>query len=194
MSDRSDSSIPHQINPVGFDPFGRRLSRDIRNSLSEALVQALEQTDRSCYLHSAERWFVKDLDDVHARYIKDRLERYDRAFDRISLNRIKDPKRQALIVWNQALFFEVHELLESVWHQTSGDEYQALKGLIQAAGVYIHLESNHRSAAERLVLKSLANIEKYPDQLKFIGNLSVLVKHLKNLDSRPPRLLHPSRG
>ena len=93
--------------------------------------------------------------------------------------------------WNQELFFEVHELLERIWQQAAGDEHQALKGLIQAAGVYVHLEYNHQAAARKLAVKSSDRILKYADRLSFIANLNLLLEKLKTLDPPPPLLTNP---
>ncbi len=190
--EKQSASLPRKkSSPARFDPFNSRLSRDIRNTLAEAFVDALLQLDKFGYQHTAEQWFAKNLDDESSGYIQDRIKRYDRAFNQIKVNRIEDAKLQALIVWNHGLFFEVHEHLEQIWHQTAGDEYQALKGLIQAAGVYIHLEYKHRAAAEKLAVKSLDRIQKYGVCLNFIANLNTLLDKLKTLDAAPPQL-HPN--
>ena len=189
MRKLSASSRQNKSSAACFDPFNNRLSRDIRNTLSEAFVEALMQADQAPFRSMAERWLSENLDDVYVTYIQDRLNRYDQAFDQLSVNRIIDAKRQALILWNWELFFEVHELLERVWQKTVGDEHEALKGLIQAAGVYIHLEYNHRRAAEKLAIKSAGRLQKNSGHLTFIGNLDVLLVKLKNLDEPPPQLL-----
>ncbi len=134
---------------------------------------------------------AKNLDDEFTGYIQDRIKRYDRTFNQIKENRIKDAKLQALIIWNHGLFFEVHEHLERIWQKTAGDEYQALKGLIQAAGVYVHLKFDHRAAAEKLATKSSDRIQKYADCLTFIANLKLLLDKLKTLDPVPPLLTNP---
>ncbi len=189
MHRNSESLIPKTPFAAGFDPFNNRLSRDIRNSLSEALVLSLTQADRSVYHQTAEHWSGNGSDDAHTAYIRDRLIRYDRAFDQITTKKIEDARLQAIILWNNRLFFEVHEHLEQIWHRTVGDEHQALKGLIQAAGVYVHLEVGNRSAAAKLAVKSRQRLEKYSGYLRFIDNLSLLLDKLKNLDGSPPGLV-----
>jgi hypothetical protein len=165
------------------------LSRDIRNTLSEALVLALTRADRQIYLHTAEDWLDNISDAAHAAYIQDRLIRYDRALDQITSEKIGSARHQAIILWNNRLFFEVHEHLEQIWHQTTGEEHLALKGLIQAAGVYVHLEVGNRPAAAKLAVKSLQRLEKYSGYLRFIDNLNLLVDKLENLDDNPPDLV-----
>lgn len=175
-------------SPAVFDPFNNRLARDIRNSLSEAFVDALTALDRSVYQSIAQKWLAGNLDDVYAAYIRDRLERYAQVFEKIRVAGINGAKIRTLVIWNHGLFFEVHDHLEHLWQQASGDERQALKGLIQAAGVYIHLKFNHRRAAAKLAIKSSDRIEKYADSLSFIENLILLIDKLQNLDIVPPRL------
>jgi len=189
MEKPSASLRPQKPSAAVFDPFNNRLARDIRNTLAATFVDALQQADKFRYQHTAEQWLAKKLKHESAGYIHNRLKRYDRAFYQIVKNRLRDAKFQALIIWNHRLFFEVHELLERVWQQTTGNEFQALKGLIQAAGVYVHLEYNHQAAAEKLAVKSSDRIQKYGACLSFIANLDTLLDHLKAPDNDPPQLL-----
>ncbi|MEJ2168365.1 MAG: DUF309 domain-containing protein, partial [Desulfobacterales bacterium] len=177
--------------PAVFDRFNDRLARDIRNSLSESFVDALTKLDQSEYQAAARKLLAGNLPDVYADYIKDRLERYARIFGEINANGISDAKIQVLVIWNHGLFFEVHDHLERLWQEADGDDYQALKGLIQAAGVYIHLTLNHRQAAERLAIKSSARMQKYAHCLTFIDNLNLLIDKLQRLDRVPPLLVSP---
>jgi uncharacterized protein len=191
MKKKPASPHKRQALPAVFDPFNNRLARDIRNTLSEAFVDALTALDKSEYQNVAQKWLAGNLDDVYAGYIQDRLERYAQVFEKINANGIHDAKIRMLVIWNHGLFFEVHDHLERLWQQTSGDECQALKGLIQAAGVYIHLKFNHRQAAERLAIKASGRIQKYADCLSFIDDLNLLIDKLQNLDIVPPLLKNP---
>ncbi len=188
MKKQSSSLHPENYSTTRFDPFNNRLARDIRNTLAESYVDALLQLDKSIYQREAEQWLAKNLGVEYTGYIQDRIKRYDRGFNQIKENRIEDAKLQALIIWNHGLFFEVHEHLERIWQKTAGDEYQALKGLIQAAGVYVHLKYDHWAAAEKLATKSSDRILKYADCLAFIANLNLLLDKLKALHSAPPQL------
>ncbi len=93
---------------------------------------------------------------------------------------------------NNGLFFEFHDHLERIWQQTTGDEHQALKGLIKAAGVYIHMEHNRPRAVESLSAKSFNLIRRYSHCLTFITNLNVLTEKIKNLDPVSPKLENPA--
>ena len=174
--------------PNRFDPFTNRTARDIRNSLSESFVAALAAGDPEKYLNAARKWRQQNLSSLHAAYIEDRVLRYEHVFDAIRASEIYDPLQQALVIWNQRLFFEFHDHLETIWKFATGDQRQALKGLIKAAGVYIHLEQHHRQAAEKLALKSYRLLRQYAHCLAFIANHEALLDKLKSGDPVPPRL------
>jgi hypothetical protein len=177
-----------------FDPFNNRLARDIRNGLSEALIGALVELNHEVYLHAAGKWNAENLPPEHRAYIQDRLQRYRAVLRQIQDQRLNDPFIQALVIWNQGLFFEFHEHLETIWRDSTGDERQALMGMIKAAGVYVHLEFHHQQAAERLAAKSIHLLNKYSHCLAFIANLDILVAKLKDVDSGPPQLNNPEIG
>jgi hypothetical protein len=171
-----------------FDPFTDRTARDIRNSLSESFVAALAARDPAKYLNAARKWRKQNVSDLHADYIEDRLLRYGHVFDAVQTGRINDPLQQALVIWNQGLFFEFHDHLEALWQDATGDQRQALKGLIKAAGVYIHLEQHHRQAAKSLALKSYQLLRQYAHCLTFIANHETLLEKLESGGGIPPRL------
>lgn len=177
-----------------FDPFNDRLSRDIRNGLSESFIEALVGLNREVYLDAAGKWNQEKLPPEHREYLQDRLQRYRAVFQQIQGQRLKDPFIRALVIWNQGLFFEFHEHLETIWRDSAGDERQALMGLIKAAGVYVHLEYHHQQAAERLAAKSARLLNQYSHCITFITNLDVFVKSLGDLDSGPPQLENPEMG
>ena len=57
----------------------------------------------------------------------------------------------AALLFDAGLFFEVHELLEPHWHRASGDEREALQGLIQIAVGYQHLANGNDRGARSLL-------------------------------------------
>ena len=174
--------------PKTFNPFNDRLSRDIRNSLSDAFMVSLKQRDADCYLNRSQMWLKREIPIAHKDYVRDRIRRYDSVFQRIRQERIDSARIQAVLLWNYGLFFEVHDILEDIWHQKQGDEHQAVKGLIKAAGVYVHLESDRLNSAERLAGKSARLLQQYAHYLGFISNLNVLIGALKTGNPVPPKL------
>jgi len=191
MKNQPGSTRKRNISPVDFDPFNDRLSRDIRNTLSETFADALARKEPSEYRAAAEKWLAEKLAAGYVNYIQDRLHRYDLVLEKIIASRLDDAMLQSLVLWNKGLFFEFHDHLERIWQKTTGDEHQALKGLIQAAGVYIHMEHNRQDAAKKLSIKSLNLIRRYSHCLAFITNLDVLTKRLENLDPVSPTLENP---
>ena len=191
MKKKTASTSKRKSSPAVFDPFNNRLARDIRNTLSDAFVEAVMKSDKSDYQNIGRKWLAGNLDAIYADYIENRLERYEQVFEKIISNGIDDAKIQMLVFWNEGLFFEVHDHLERLWQQNTGDERQAIKGLIQAAGVYVHLQFNRRQAAEKLAAKAMNRILKFAECLSFIDNLNLLVSKLQNLDIAPPLLNNP---
>jgi hypothetical protein len=54
---------------------------------------------------------------------------------------------QAVALWNERLFFEVHEVLEAVWKTATGAERQALQSVIQiGVAFHHHAHGNPRGA------------------------------------------------
>ena len=168
-----------------FDPFSSRLARDIRNTLSQAYVHSLEQGDPSLFRNSAAELLTGDLAPIHRYYIRDRLERYDQAFAEIRQNSFADELTQALVMWNKELFFEVHERLEVIWQEASGERRQALKGLIKAAAAYVHKEHGNKKAALSLAVKAVALLSRYGEALPVCLNLSELLERLERPDEEP---------
>ena len=64
----------------------------------------------------------------------------------------------AALLFDAGLFFEVHELLEPHWLQASGEERQALQGLIQIAVGYQHLANGNIRGARSLLVEGAQRI------------------------------------
>jgi predicted metal-dependent hydrolase len=52
--------------------------------------------------------------------------------------------------WNQQQYYEAHDVLEQLWLKTKSPDAHFFKGLIQAAGAFVHLKKHfeHRSHAK----------------------------------------------
>jgi hypothetical protein len=44
--------------------------------------------------------------------------------------------------WNDQRYYEAHDVLEQLWLKTRSEDANFLKGLIQAAGAFVHLQKN----------------------------------------------------
>jgi hypothetical protein len=171
-----------------FDPFNDRTSRDIRNRLSEALVKALHQKDPGAVQREVDALGSLADQGVYRHYIEDRRQRYRQVLEKIEARKIDDPKQQAMVIFNAGLFFECHDHLEVLWSHAVGPERKALQGLIQAAGVFVHRQMEHDSAAEKLSTRAVRLIEENRRQFAFIANLEDLIAALKQQGAQAPRL------
>lgn len=171
-----------------FQPFTDRLSRDIRNDLSESLVVTLQENSLSPSKNVAERYRQQQLANCYEVYIEKRLESYSRALEKIAHGN-SDPLYQGLVLWDEQLFFEVHEILEHAWMKAEGEEKLFLQAMIRAAGVYIKLEAGYEGPAERIAAKALPVLQKNKTRLALYTNPDLLITALQKMPQRPPKLL-----
>ncbi len=144
-------------NPGGerFDPFADRRAREIRNRLSRLFVTAL----RRCDPLPLAAWEAEQrLPPLYRCWVADRLARYRQVLAAIRGRR--QPSVLAIFcqMWNKGLFFECHELAEEEWRHAPAAARPFWQGLVQAAGVYVHLERGAAEAAGRLGRKAVRNL------------------------------------
>ena len=172
-----------------FDPYSDRLARDIRNSLSSAMVGELSGNDGGVLSAEADGWLAGTPAPVYRTYIEERLALYRRVIDRIRADNVTDPRRQAIYLWNRGLFFELHELLETLWPRTRDPEYSALKGWIQAAGVYVHFQRGKHEAARSLGRKAVTYLRKGREALGYIANLDQIIDAVSDPTEEAPQIV-----
>jgi predicted metal-dependent hydrolase len=86
-----------------------------------------------------------------------RIEAYCRALETLwrrpirSVNALDRAMEEAACLFNEGLFFEVHEVLEAVWLKEEGQARLLLQGLIQIAAGFHHLENNNFKGALSLL-------------------------------------------
>lgn len=145
---------------AGFDPFSNRLSRDLRNTMSEALLACLDAHDPAPIEVAATAFrHHPDLNADQAAYLEMRLACY-RAVLKQALP-ANAPDTIALLFWDHQLFFEFHELLERRWLAADGPEKEILQGLIRAAGTFVHRQSGNMAGAEKMAARARETIRKY---------------------------------
>ena len=105
MNNRPASPPTKKKSFEDFDPFNDRLSRDIRNTLSEAFIDSLSKKDPSDYQAAAEKWLAEKSAAGYRTYIQDRLHRYGQVLEKITASRLDDALVQSLVLWNNGLFF-----------------------------------------------------------------------------------------
>ena len=183
---------PSKIQALaGFDPFRDRLSRDIRNDLSRCFGKSLSGGSLSFVEEPTASLLKRDLHRCYREYVERRLELYRLAFDRIQKCG-NDPIVHGLILWDLRLFFEMHEVLEHVWHHSEGSRKMLLQSMIRAAGVYIKLEHGFNRQAAKLAEKACSVLERNGSALRDYFAPEELIAALRSLNPTPPILLGKS--
>lgn len=172
-----------------FQPFTDRLSRDIRNDLSSSLVTVLEQNSISPAVTVGNSYLHTNPHPVYCAYIENRLKRYSHALEVIRCGDA-EPLYQALVLWDEELFFEVHEILEHAWMGAEGEEKLFLQAMIRAAGVYIKLEAGYPIPAAKIAAKAIPVLQKNSERLAKYTNPAKLIDALQNLELGSPKLIN----
>ncbi len=172
-----------------FDPFNERLCRDIRNDLSTAFVQSLQESDQDILDAEVKRYLQLDLPPYCLEYIHLRKEKFDEILTITLQGKVTNRYQIALAMWDQELFFELHEYLEQAWYLADGKEKEFLQAMIRAAGTYIHLQRGNRKGARTMSLKAVSSFEKLRTFAPGFLNLDLLLSKLRVLDPVPPKFM-----
>lgn len=170
--------------PSGFDPFKSRTDRDIRNQLSEAFTRSLADGNPT-YRDRGRKLLAVHEEPARRGYIRDRLAQYDRVWTGLPAELPREPDAVFRSLWRRHLYFECHEFLETLWKAAEGSEKQALQGLIQAAGAFIHLERGKRKPAARLAIKALERLSQHPAVIRRFTDPSQLLADLDAVSQAP---------
>ncbi|MDR2551159.1 MAG: DUF309 domain-containing protein [Desulfobulbus sp.] len=176
------------MKPTPFDPFRDRLSRDIRNDLSAAMMRCLTEQSLEPARVVADRFLADAPGPEQAAYVRDRMERYGRFLLRAA-RQPDDPLWQGLVLWDLELFFEVHEILEHAWMRAKGTEKAFLQAMIRAAGVYIKQEFGFSEAAAKMAAKALPVLVANRDRLAPYCDPERLLAALRVPSGQAPLLL-----
>lgn len=171
-----------------FEPFQDRLSRDIRNELSATVVKILAKGDITAAEAVADKYLSSGIERVYQEYIVDRLARYREVAEKVK-GGPDDIFWQALVLWDQELFFEVHEVLEHAWFNSAGSEKKILQAMIRAAGVYIKLKYGYADAARKIANRAIPVLSDHQSFLSRYFELEKLLHALRKCDPEPPKLL-----
>ncbi len=172
-----------------FNPFEDRLSRDIRNELSEGLAVAIETGNGEMLSETLAKYRQQTLAEWHQTYLEDRYSKYEKALTAIISQGITDPISRGLILWDLGLFFEVHEVLEHAWYTAEGSMKLTLQALIRAAGVYIKREHGYYDSAARIAVKALLVLEDNRELLAKYFQPEKLISVLALPNAAAPKLL-----
>lgn len=177
-----DDELTRRVSEGNLDPFNDRASRIVRHRLAEMLIDCLRR--RQLFPGVSDKVWDRYPQRPYRDYIRDRTKRYRRATGEAQAAD-PFPLTQAAILWRHGLYFEVHELLEPHWRAASGDEREGLKGLIQAAGVYVHREAGHVAASVHLAGKAVARLRRYGAAIGSGKTMDIedVVVHLERLST-----------
>ena len=175
------------MDSVIFNPFEDRLSRDIRNDMSESIVAVLADRSLDTAKAVAQTYLQKNLAEPYADYIHARLYRYARALDQIQP--YTSLLHRAAVLWNLQLLFEVHEILEPAWMVASGNSKLILQALIRSVGVYINLELGYQERAAKIASKALPILKKLKAEVADEIDVDELLVALERLTPTPPLIL-----
>ncbi len=170
-----------------FDPFNDRLARDIRNSLSSALAESLPELRRVKEVSTALLADTRLLPH-HQAYIKERLQRYQAVQATVTAHQASSIVCKALAMWDEQLFFEVHECLEGEWYPAPpGDRKKALQALICAAGTFVHLEQGNSIGATKMAARARSGLQVYGHALPELAKArEAIITCLEEPTSAPP--------
>lgn len=170
-----------------FNPFEDRYSRNVRNDLSSEFAAAIESQNTDRLVTKVEFYKSQNLAPCYQQYIDDRYARYQTALSTL-VHQPADPIVQGIVLWNNGLFFEFHEVLEQAWMKADGTEKLLLQALIRAAGVYIKREYGYNEPAARIAAKAVAVLREYGSALSACRNVDTLIAALEADDAPPPFL------
>ena len=173
-----------------FDPFQKRICRDIRNELSKSFMKSLETNEISISRSTGDTF--KNINNeayIHS-YIDNRLARYQTVLEQMSNAGIDKSETDAiaLLLWDQELFFEVHEWLENNWVEAAGTRKIILQALIRAAGTYILFKYGRIHGAEGMAKKAKDILAQHKESLPSFLHIELLIEKLKKPDPIPPKL------
>jgi predicted metal-dependent hydrolase len=97
--------------------------------------------------------------------------------------------------WNEQQYYEAHDVLEQLWLKTKSPDADFFKGLIQAAGAFVHLQKHfeHPSHAKhskrlspavrllRLAQRNLANFAPWHHALDVAALLQLLRRYAEEI-------------
>ena len=119
----------------------------------ETMVSGQQQSALRDGLH-AERSAATNRIDAYCRVLERLSRRRSRATD--SVDRALE---EAAHLFNEGLFFEVHEILETVWLTQQGENRLLLQGLIQIAVGFHHLENRNPMGAISLLKEGVQKVQ-----------------------------------
>lgn len=167
----------------GFDPFSSRQDRDLRNQLGAGFLEVLHggRTSSPVPAEVLQRWREAHLSPAARRYLEARINAYRGVSDAIRRRGRPADDVIAMMLWNEGLFFECHEWLETFWHRASGPRKTALQGWILAAGAFSQKQAGRNDAARSLALRAATRLASAGPHLPLLGNMDAMIRGLEKI-------------
>ena len=143
------------------------VSRLERKPDPQGLLELLGNTRIFRLIPSADHapGFIVDLGPGEglSQYLEDRVGRYQRVLQHCAeISATADPLERDLrlgqLLFNEGLYFDCHEYLESAWNHAQGEEKEMVQGIIQAAAAFHKWELGSPAGCTELLHKSLERL------------------------------------
>ncbi len=151
-------------------------------------MKSLNQLDPAPAMIVADKYLLGNLQPIHKQYIDNRIGGYTRTLEKIISGNITAPFSRALVLWDEKLFFEVHEILEHEWLNSEGAAKLIFQAMIRAAGMYIQLARGNIKGATSMAAKAVETFDNNRSEVPDILNIDLLLSKLRNVDPIPPKL------
>src|SRR2546430_5033312 len=73
---------------------------------------------------------------------------------RISTRAESEALREGIDLFNQERFWEAHEILEEIWHPSTGSDRDVIQGLILTAASLVHYQKNETSVCVSILVRA----------------------------------------
>jgi predicted metal-dependent hydrolase len=165
LADRTRTSVPWMSLREQADKFGQRFGW--RVTVDDAVwLMTRGLLDRPGDAFALRPQFLPFLPYLQ-RQTSRLLEALWAVHDRSSKREVTDLRR-GVALFNAGLYFECHELLESVWRAIPGPDKAFYHGLVQVAAAFYHYEKHNRHGARTLLTKGLLKLAGFPDRYQGI--------------------------
>ncbi len=165
-----------------FDPFENRVSRDIRNQLSEQFLIALTSKEWEPVDNFSNQLKKQAPDQAHIDFIDNRMTSYHNVFNQAGKTPLEN-LQLARLLWDHKLYFECHEWLEEIWLEAEGNFKKAIQGLIRMAGAHVLHEAGRLEPAKSSAQKAIKLILDHKNSFPEAFDADELLKELSTLSS-----------
>ena len=100
---------------------------------------------------------------------------------------------RGVALFNDARFFEAHEVLEDIWRAAPSEQKKFLQGLVQVAVAFHHYSTGNRAGMRSVMERAMRNLTGYParyagvEVTRLLGSLAQWRQALDG-GQTPPRL------